>query len=229
MTNHETPLSMTSFQDIPGIFSQFASVTWVQIGLSRENLWSCCWELFLKILRANSYVFWSANFNCLFPIHATRLTAGLTLLRRRKRKPFDTKGTGHETARCFVVFSGECWNHVPGLAIAIIMGKKDKASEKKRDADDNENEDGGSDRPSYEELITKVSVISKPLASKKLTKKLYKTVKKGKDLGPCHGHACCCYCQLNCGISQNCRCKSLRIKNTSAACYTVKVFIFFSF
>ena len=35
------------------------------------------------------------------------------------------------------------------------------------------------DRPDYEELITRISVISKPLASKKLTKKLYKTVKKG--------------------------------------------------
>eukprot|EP00795_Rhopilema_esculentum_P012392 gene12392-3050_t len=35
-----------------------------------------------------------------------------------------------------------------------------------------------SDRPSYEELVKKVSIISKPLASKKLTKKLYKTVKK---------------------------------------------------
>ena len=35
------------------------------------------------------------------------------------------------------------------------------------------------ERPSYEELVKTVSIISKPLASKKLTKKLYKTVKKG--------------------------------------------------
>lgn len=37
-----------------------------------------------------------------------------------------------------------------------------------------------SDRPDYSELIKYVTVISKPLASRKLTKRLYKTVKKGK-------------------------------------------------
>ncbi|EDV22969.1 uncharacterized protein TRIADDRAFT_7686, partial [Trichoplax adhaerens] len=36
-----------------------------------------------------------------------------------------------------------------------------------------------SDRPEYEVLVSQVNVIAKPLADKKLTKKLYKTVKKG--------------------------------------------------
>eukprot|EP00794_Sanderia_malayensis_P005350 gene5350-6021_t len=58
------------------------------------------------------------------------------------------------------------------------MGKKSKSLDDSKNADDNDNEDVNSNRPSYEDLITKVSVISKPLASKKLTKKLYKTVKK---------------------------------------------------
>ena len=34
------------------------------------------------------------------------------------------------------------------------------------------------DRPEYDELITMLNVVSKPLASKKLTKKIYKLVKK---------------------------------------------------
>ena len=36
------------------------------------------------------------------------------------------------------------------------------------------------DRPSYDELLKVISPIAKPLASRKLTKKLYKVVKKGK-------------------------------------------------
>lgn len=32
---------------------------------------------------------------------------------------------------------------------------------------------------SYEELVSRVSPIANPLASRKLTKKLYKTIKKG--------------------------------------------------
>ena len=38
---------------------------------------------------------------------------------------------------------------------------------------------GESEELTYEELVARVSVIAKPLASKKLTKRLYKTVKKG--------------------------------------------------
>ena len=36
------------------------------------------------------------------------------------------------------------------------------------------------DRPSYEELLNHVSVIAQPMASRKLTKKVYKLLKKGK-------------------------------------------------
>lgn len=38
---------------------------------------------------------------------------------------------------------------------------------------------GGNDK-SYEELIANVNQIARPLASRKLSKKLYKCVKKGK-------------------------------------------------
>ena len=39
------------------------------------------------------------------------------------------------------------------------------------------------ERPSYEELVKMVNVISKPMASKKLTKKIYKLVKKSSKVG----------------------------------------------
>jgi H/ACA ribonucleoprotein complex subunit 2 len=35
------------------------------------------------------------------------------------------------------------------------------------------------DTPSYDELLNHVSVIAKPMASRKLTKKIYKLLKKG--------------------------------------------------
>lgn len=55
------------------------------------------------------------------------------------------------------------------------MAKKDKTSKQEEDG---ENKDES--RPDYEELASKVTVISKPLASRKLTKKVYKVVKKGR-------------------------------------------------
>lgn len=36
---------------------------------------------------------------------------------------------------------------------------------------------------SYQELVANVNTIAQPLASKKLSKKLYKCVKKGKNMG----------------------------------------------
>lgn len=36
---------------------------------------------------------------------------------------------------------------------------------------------------SYHELVANVNAIAQPLASKKLSKKLYKCVKKGKNMG----------------------------------------------
>jgi H/ACA ribonucleoprotein complex subunit 2 len=42
-----------------------------------------------------------------------------------------------------------------------------------------EGENKDETRPDYEELASRVTVISKPLASRKLTKKVYKVVKKG--------------------------------------------------
>lgn len=63
------------------------------------------------------------------------------------------------------------------------MGKKDKRKSEVEveDADDNEhgNEGNTEEKISWEEKIRYLNVISKPLASKKLTKKIYKTIKKG--------------------------------------------------
>ena len=46
---------------------------------------------------------------------------------------------------------------------------------KEKDANDSQAEEG----PSYEEKLKFVSCIAKPMANKKLTKKLYKLIKKG--------------------------------------------------
>lgn len=61
------------------------------------------------------------------------------------------------------------------------MGKSKKASkeDKNKSKDDSTLVKESDDRPEYEVLITQVNAIAKPLATKKLTKKLYKTVKKG--------------------------------------------------
>ena len=61
------------------------------------------------------------------------------------------------------------------------MGK-DKSTSKVEDENktlDTTEDNEQTDRPPYKELIKKVNIIAKPLASKKLTKKLYKTIKKG--------------------------------------------------
>ena len=44
---------------------------------------------------------------------------------------------------------------------------------------DNKNQDEESSGKSYEDRVKYVSAIAHPLASKKLTKKVYKVVKKG--------------------------------------------------
>lgn len=44
-----------------------------------------------------------------------------------------------------------------------------------------EEETGGTEK-SYQELIANVNPIANPLASRKLSKKLYKCVKKGKNV-----------------------------------------------
>ncbi|XP_074640589.1 H/ACA ribonucleoprotein complex subunit 2-like protein [Tubulanus polymorphus] len=57
------------------------------------------------------------------------------------------------------------------------MGKKEKKEKRKSEgAGDGEEQTG----PSYDELLKFVSVISNPLASRKLTKKLYKLTKKAQ-------------------------------------------------
>lgn len=38
-----------------------------------------------------------------------------------------------------------------------------------------------SDKSSYEELLNHVSIIAKPMASRKLTKRIYKLLKKGNS------------------------------------------------
>lgn len=62
------------------------------------------------------------------------------------------------------------------------MGKKSKqeAKEEGNDAEAMETTIDESGKPSYEELLNHVSVIAKPMASRKLTKKVYKLLKKGK-------------------------------------------------
>ena len=62
------------------------------------------------------------------------------------------------------------------------MGKKDK-SIVEEDADqtlDKTLDQSGikTERPEYDELITMINVIAKPMASKKMTRKIYKLVKK---------------------------------------------------
>ena len=62
------------------------------------------------------------------------------------------------------------------------MGKTEgtvKIKKEEEDAVDTKEDLDQAERPPYKELITKVNVIAKPLASKKFTKKLYKTIKKG--------------------------------------------------
>ena len=60
---------------------------------------------------------------------------------------------------------------------AEAMETVDSPVEKKRD----------SEKSSYEELLNHVSVIAKPMATRKLTKRIYKLLKKG----------CIFYCWLH--------------------------------
>ena len=61
------------------------------------------------------------------------------------------------------------------------MGKKDK-KEKRRSEGAEEGDEDKSDKVSWEDKIRYLSPISQPLASKKLAKKLCKTVKKGSNI-----------------------------------------------
>lgn len=58
------------------------------------------------------------------------------------------------------------------------MGKKSVSEADNSVVSEGEKENG----LSYEEKLNYVSVIAKPMASKKLCKKLYKVIKKGKSL-----------------------------------------------
>merc|ERR1711973_551372 len=58
----------------------------------------------------------------------------------------------------------------------LIMGKEKKA---KKNLDESQDNGEAKDEISYEDRLKFVSVIIKPMASKKLAKKLYKCVKKG--------------------------------------------------
>merc|ERR1712079_388690 len=60
------------------------------------------------------------------------------------------------------------------MGISSKMGKGAKEG-KEKDANESQTEEG----PSYEDKLRFVSCIAKPMASKKLTKKLYKLIKKG--------------------------------------------------
>merc|ERR1712228_560800 len=56
------------------------------------------------------------------------------------------------------------------------MGKEKK---EKKSMDESQNHGGEAEEMSYEDRLKYVSVISKPMAPKKLTKKIYKCIKKG--------------------------------------------------
>ena len=62
------------------------------------------------------------------------------------------------------------------------MGKTPKKDQGEKDEENKPQEGEKRDeaRPEYEELVQRISVIAKPLAGRKLTKRLYKTVKKGQ-------------------------------------------------
>lgn len=54
-----------------------------------------------------------------------------------------------------------------------------EVKEIKKEADEEAMEEDGSKGLSYEEKLENVNTIAKPMASKKLTKKIYKCIKKG--------------------------------------------------
>ena len=61
-----------------------------------------------------------------------------------------------------------------------------KSKEKKKDTENGDGDENKDDTKieeptlDYDELVKRVCAIAKPLAGRKLTKRLYKTVKKGK-------------------------------------------------
>lgn len=59
------------------------------------------------------------------------------------------------------------------------MGKTKKDSESENNANNTTLEVEGSDELTYEQKLENVSIIAKPMAPKKLTKKCYKLIKKG--------------------------------------------------
>lgn len=56
------------------------------------------------------------------------------------------------------------------------MGKEKKEKRKSEAG-----EDGGDKGQEWEDLVSKVTPIANPLASRKLTKRLYKCIRKGKE------------------------------------------------
>ncbi|KAI9558643.1 hypothetical protein GHT06_015431 [Daphnia sinensis] len=60
------------------------------------------------------------------------------------------------------------------------MAKKSKqvTQEEETDAMETSQVEGKSDKSSYDELLNHVSIIAKPMASRKLTKRIYKLLKK---------------------------------------------------
>ena len=61
---------------------------------------------------------------------------------------------------------------------------KDKKKDTENGEGDENKDDTKNEEPTidYDELVKRVCAIAKPLAGRKLTKRLYKTVKKGKRL-----------------------------------------------
>ena len=68
-----------------------------------------------------------------------------------------------------------CYQLHPGSL--FTMGRKSEVSDAEEGIGTTPAKPSG--RPDYDELIKRISVIAQPLASRKLTKRLYRTVKKG--------------------------------------------------
>ena len=72
--------------------------------------------------------------------------------------------------------------YVPTCIANNMARSKDKKRDSENGEGDENKDESKSEEPTadYDELVTRVCAIAKPLAGRKLTKRLYKTVKKGK-------------------------------------------------
>lgn len=84
----------------------------------------------------------------------------------------------------FVFFFPNLFSSVPSPRVFAnnMARSKDKKRESESGEGDGKKDEPKNDEPTldYDELVKRVCAIANPLAGRKLTKRLYKTVKKGK-------------------------------------------------